>query len=154
MDEKTRERVHAIAKSLKELHLATNMEEALKRAKEIVESANSGGDPINKLVDSDVKDHEKVIKKLRAASDKARQELSSQARAEHSDVDKTLEKGKEAKQDTNKTKQELKEDIKVHKLEKGDVDEATREVDGIDCAVKDAKYIVEEAEKIQKKKKD
>ena len=50
MDEKSRERVHAIAKSLKELHLAADMDEALRRAREIVESAQTNGKSIKELM--------------------------------------------------------------------------------------------------------
>ena len=59
--------------------------------------------------------------------------------------------GEKTKASARKTKENLDFDIRVHKLEKGDVKEAMHEVDDIDCAVKDADYIIKEAEKVQKK---
>jgi hypothetical protein len=145
MDKKSKERVNQIAKSLKELHLSTTMEEALKRAKEIVESAKGMGKPIDKLL-REAKDIDKL-------SEHSRKELLKEARKEHSSAEHNIMEGKKSKASVKKTKDTLGFDIKVHKLEKGDVKEAMQEVDEIDCAIKDADYIIKEAEKIQKKSK-
>ncbi len=145
MDKKSKERVNQIAKSLKELHLSATMDEALKRAKEIVESAKGIGKPIDKLL-REAKDADKL-------SEHSRKELLKEAHKEHSSAKHNIIEGKKSKSAAKKAKDDLGFDIKVHKLEKGDVKEAMHEVEELDCAVKDVDYIIREAEKIQKKSK-
>lgn len=145
MDKKAKERVEQIAKSLKELHLAASMEEALKRAKEIVESAKGMGQPIDKLM--------REAKSIEKSSERARKELSKEANAEQRNTKHNIIDAKKSKASANKTKENIAFDIKVHKLEKGDVKDAMHEVDELDCAAKDADYIIKEAEKVQKSKK-
>jgi hypothetical protein len=145
MDKKSKERVNQIAKSLKELHLSDNMEEALKHAKEIVESAKGIGKPIDKLM--------REAKSIEKSSEHSRKELLKEARKEHSSAEHNIIKGKKSKAAAKKTKENIGFDIKMHKLEKGDVKEAMHEVEELNCAVKDADYIIKEAEKIQKKSK-
>jgi hypothetical protein len=143
MDKKSKERVNQIAKSLKELHLSATMEDALMRAKEIVESAKGMGKPIDKLM--------REAKSIEKASEHSRKELSKEASAEQHGSAHDIIAGKKSKAAAKKAKENLEFDIKVHKLEKGDVKEAMHEVEEIDCATKDADYIIEEAKKVQKK---
>jgi len=156
MDEKSKERVKQIAKSLKELHLATNMEEALDRAREIVESAKSSGKPIKSLlgdINEETSEEGKKARHIESASERTGKELSKEARKERKDSEHNIESAKKDKSSAKSAKENLDYDIRVHKLEKGDVEEATHEVDDIKCAVKDAGFIVKEAEKVQKRKK-
>ncbi len=156
MDDKKSERVHEIARALKELHLAASMEEALERAREIVKSSQDDGKSIKELM-SDIKDEAKEQNKsaehVQKESDKSREKLSSEAHEEHKIIEKHLESAKEDKTAAKETKEQVNFDVKVHKLEKGDVKEAVHEVDDIDCAVKDTAFIEKEAEKVQGKKK-
>lgn len=145
MDKKSKERVNQIAKSLKELHLSDNMEEALKRAKEIIESAKGIGKPIDKLL--------REAKSIDKLSEHSRKELLKEAHKEHSSAEHNIIEGKKAKASAKKAKENIGFDVKMHKLEKGDVKEAMHEVEELDCAVKDADYIIKEAEKVQKKAK-
>ena len=46
MDDETNTRIHELARSLKSLHLAATMEEALARAKEIMLSSREGQKPL------------------------------------------------------------------------------------------------------------
>jgi len=156
MDEKTSERIHAIAKSLKELHLAVDMEEALRRAREIVESAKTDGKSIRELmneISDEAKEETKTAEHIEKESERSREELSSEAREEHRQIEQNLESGKGTKTAVKSAEEQLDFDVKVHKLEKGDVKEAMREVDELECATKDAEFIVKEAEKVQKPKK-
>ena len=155
MDDKTRERVQEVAKALKELHLAANMEEALSRAKEIVASSQSESKSVNDLmkdVNKEAAEQIKTAENIEKGSEKAREELSKEAQHEHKQIEKNLESAKEDKATAKETKEQIKHDIKVHKLEKGDVEEATKDVDELECAAKDAEVIVEEADKVQEKK--
>src|SRR5574341_2343683 len=136
MDKKSKERVEQIAKSLKELHLAASMDEALKRAKEIVESAKGMGKPIDKLM----KEAERVEK----FSESSRKELSKETSAEQKNTKHNIIDAKKSKTSAGKTKENIAFDIKVHKLEKGDIKDARHEVDELDCAAKDADYIIKE----------
>jgi len=145
MDKKAKERVEQIAKSLKELHLAASMDEALKRAKEIVESAKGMGKPIDKLM--------REAESIEKSSKHARKELSKEANAEQKNTKHYIIDAKKSNASAKKTKEQIAFDIKVHKLEKSDVKDAMHEVDELDCAAKDADYIIKEAEKVQKSKK-
>ncbi len=133
MDEKTRERINAVAKSLKSLHLAATDEEAEMRAKKIVEESKGEGKSLKELFET-------------------RETLESEAKQEHKSAEHNIEDAKDLKNKTKETKEQLNYDIKVHKLEKSGVKEATKNVDELECAAKDAEYIVKEAEKVQKKK--
>ncbi len=156
MDEKTKERVHAIAKSLKDLHLVANMEEALERAREIVASAKDDGKPIKELmaeVREEAGEQDKTAEHIQKESDKVREKLGSEAHEEHKQAEHDLASAKQDKSTAKTAGEQLKFDVKVHKLEKGGVKEATQEVDDINCAVKDTAYINKEAEKIQQKER-
>ncbi len=156
MDEKTKERVHAIAKSLKELHLAASMDEALKRAREIVASAQENGKPIRTLMNEikeEAGEQSKEAGDIEKSSAKSRKELDKESRAEQRDAKHSISSAKKSKAGAKSAREEVNYDIKVHKLEKSDVKEATREVDELKCATEDVDYIIKEAEKIQKRKK-
>lgn len=100
-----------------------------------------------------VKKLENAAKEIEKESEKARKELSKESRKERSDASHNIIESKKSKASAKKTKEEIAFDIKVHKLETGDVKDAMHEVDEIDCATKDADYIIEEAKKVQKKAK-
>ena len=156
MDEKSKERVHAIAKSLKELHLAASMDEALKRAREIVASAQENGKPIRELMNEikeEATEQNKEAIHIEKSSEKSRKELDSEAYGEQRNAEHSIASAKGAKSASKSAKEEVDYDIKVHKLEKSGVKEAMREVDELECAAEDADYIIKEAEKVQKKKK-
>jgi len=148
--------MHQIAKSLKDLHLVANMEEAMERAKIIVEGAQTNGKPINELM-SDMKEkaseQSKTAGHIEKESEKAREEFSAEAHGHRVQIEKHLESAKQDKETAKNAGELLKHDIKIHKLEKGDTEEAVHEVDDIHCAVKDTEFIAKEAEKVQKKKK-
>ncbi len=152
MDEKTRERIHAVAKSLHELHLAASMEEALKRAKEIVESEKANGKTLKQLMGEAV-DQKKRAGHIEKDSETARKELSKEASSEERSAKHNVKSASQDKAHAKSTKEQLDYDIKVHKLEKGDLSESSKEVKEIDCAVEDADFIVKEAEKVQKSEK-
>ncbi|VVB81132.1 Uncharacterised protein [uncultured archaeon] len=155
MDEKSRERMHQIAKSLKDLHLVANMEEAMERAKKIVESAEANGKPINELLSGmkeKASEQSKRAGHIENESEKSREEFSEEAHEHHAQAEKDLESAKESKETAKTAEEQLKYDVQVHKLEKGDTKEAVHEVDDIHCAVKDAEFIAKEAKKAQKKK--
>ena len=154
--DKTKERVHAIAKSLKELHLAADMDEALKRAREIVASAQENGKPIRTLMNEikeEAGEQNKEAGHIEKSSAKLRKDFDREAHVEQRDAEHSISSAKKSKASTKSAKEEVNYDIKVHKLEKRDVKEAMREVDELKCAAEDADYIIKEAEKIQKRKK-
>ena len=149
-----RERMHQIARSLKELHLAATMEEALKRAKEIVESVKENGKPIRELMEDmkeEAKEQDRSAEHIQHESDKHRRELEGEAHGEEKQTEHSIASAKDTKTSAKSTEEQLNYDIKVHKLETSDVKEAMREVDELECATKDADYIVKEAEAVQKK---
>lgn len=53
------QKIQELARSLKELHLAATMEEALARAREMVLSAESTDKPLREVVESEEKENEK-----------------------------------------------------------------------------------------------
>ena len=122
MDEKTRERINAVAKSLKSLHLAANDEEAEMRAKKIVEESKGEGKSLKELFET-------------------RETLESEAKQEHKSAEQDIESAKESKGKAKETKEQLNYDIKVHKLEKSGVKEATKNVDELECAAKDTENL-------------
>lgn len=107
---------------------------------------------MNRLKKS-VKKLENRAKEIEKESEKTRKHLSKEARKERRDASHGIIDGKKSKASVKKTKENLAFDIKVHKLETGDVKDAMHEVEEIDCAVKDADYIIGEADKVQKKRK-
>lgn len=148
-----RERVRAIAKSLKELHLVANEEEAEKRAQEIVMQGSEDGKPLKELFAEAFGEQAKEIAKVANENEKARETLEHEAHEEHKNAEHNIIEGKETKDKVKSAKEQVEFDKKVHSLEKGDVEEATKDVDELECAVEDTEFIVKEAEKVQKKKK-
>jgi hypothetical protein len=153
MDEKTREKVRAIAKSLKELHLVANEEEAEKRAKEIVTAGAEDGKPIKELFAEAFVEKSEEAEKVWKESEQNRETLGHEAHEVHKSAEHNIIDAKESKENLEKTKEQLQFDKKMHSLEKSGVEDATKDVDELDCAVKDAEFIVKEADKVQKKKK-
>ncbi len=90
--------------------------------------------------------------KILSESEKTRKQLSKKAGRESKGAKRDLSSAKKDKRTAKSTRRQVDFDIKVHKLETGDVKEAMHEMDDLECAVKDAGYIVKEAEKIKKKK--
>jgi len=148
-----REKVRAIAKSLKELHLVANEEEAEKRAREIVTQGAEDGKPIKELFAEAFGEKSGEANKVLSENEKARETLEHEAHEEHKSAEHNIIEGKEAKEQVQKTQEQLQFDKKMHSLEKGGVEDATKDVDELECAVKDTEYIVKEADKVQKKKK-
>jgi len=156
MDEKTRERIYELARSFKELHLAADMNEALERAKKIVLSSDEEGKPVKELL-SDVKEEvskeEKEVDKLQQSSDFDRKHFDSLIKKELSDTSQAIDFSESSRTQVKKMFEELKKDIKEHKLEEFELKEAVEDLDKVKCASEDLKFIVDEADKIQKKKK-
>ncbi len=155
MDEKSKERVQAIAKSLKELHLAATMEEAVQRAREIVASAQDNGKPIRELLNEikeEAVEQSKEAGHIEKSSEKSRKELDSEAHGEHKHTEHNIASAKQSKAAAKSAEEQVNYDIKVHKLEKGGIKDAMHEVDELECAAEDADYIIKEAEKVQKSK--
>lgn len=156
MSDKSKERVKAIAKSLKELDLAVSMDDALARAREIVKSAQGEGVAVKQLL-RDIKDEASVkgslAKSVSRESDKNRRKFSSEAKSENSLTKRNLKSAKVSKSKAKAVKEGVTFDIRVHKLEKGDTAEAMRKAEEVKCAVDDARFIVDEADKVQKSKK-
>lgn len=146
MDEKKQERIHAIARSLKELHLAATMEEAVARAKEILDSADAehlkkAASKVEREAANVQKEHDSEKKEIVENAAKERAQVEMDVKGAHKDMQKIKH-----------AKETLAKDIKTHSLEKGDVKSALRNVDEISCAADDAEYIIEEAEEVQKEK--
>ncbi len=156
MDEEKRKRIHEVARALKELNVVASMEEAIARAKDIVANSQSNGKSLKELmgdIAGEATEQNREADHIQRESDSSRKELSAEARDEHKHAEHNIESAEESKAAAKKTGEQLAFDIKTHKLEKGDVQEAMHEVDELECAEKDAEFIVKEAEKIQKKKK-
>jgi hypothetical protein len=128
------------------------MEEALKRAKVIVESEKANGKTLNQLMGEAV-DQKKRAGHIEKDSESARKELSEEASSEERSAAHNIKSASQDKAHAKSTKEQLDYDVKVHKLEKGDLSESSKEVKEIDCAVEDADFIVKEAEKVQKSEK-
>ncbi|RJQ19780.1 hypothetical protein C4580_05035 [Candidatus Woesearchaeota archaeon] len=145
-------RIHELARSLKELHLAGSMEDALKRAREIL-GEEDGGKSIAQLmqeaerkVGSEAKAVEKAVKTARA-------ELERESKAHEDGIDRN---SRSAQNDLNAARRaQSTVDLtgRLHKLERGDVKDALEDLDELDCAIEDIKTITEQAEKVQKKKR-
>ena len=86
-------------------------------------------------------------------SERARTELDSESHEEHKKTEHDIKAAAKTRTAAKSTEEQVNYDIKVHKLETGDVKEAMREVDELECATKDAEYIVKEAEALQKKQR-
>jgi hypothetical protein len=108
---------------------------------------------MNSRLKKGVKKLEKKAKEIEKDSEKARKELSKDARSERKDATHNIIDTKKSKASARKVKENIEFDIKVHRLEKGDVKDAMHEVDEIDCAAKDADYIIREADRLQKRRK-
>ena len=108
---------------------------------------------MNSRLKKGVKKLEKRAKEIEKESEKSRKHLSKEARKERSGASHNIIAGKKAKVSAKKTKETLAFDVKVHKLETGDVKDAMHEIEELECATKDAEYIIEEADKVQKSKK-
>src|SRR5574342_863669 len=106
---------------------------------------------MNSRLKKGVKKLEKRAKEIEKDSEKARKQLSKEASKERRDASHNIINSKKSRASAGKTKENIAFDIRVHKLETGDVKDAMHEVDEIDCATKDADYIIEEAKKVQKK---
>jgi len=95
----------------------------------------------------------KKVKKAASFSYGTRRELGGSARQERGHIEKSIISASQSRQNAKETGEQIKFDIKTHKLEKGDLDEAMHEVEELQCAVDDIDFLVKEAEKVQKKKK-
>ncbi len=71
MDQETEERIKTLAVSLKSMHLAATMEEALARAQEIILTTTSKDDTSIKVMLKDAKNVEQVIDEILPSVDKA-----------------------------------------------------------------------------------
>lgn len=100
-----------------------------------------------------VKRLEKHARDIEKDTERARKELSREARTERRGAKRSIKEAKKSKSAARKTKENLAFDIKMHRLEKGDVKEAVHEMDELKCATGDAAFVVKTAERIQKKRK-
>lgn len=153
MDEKTREKVHALAKSMKELHLAASMEEALERAKEIILSSDDNSKAIKDLAEDikhEVSKEAEIIDKASKLEEKFAEKIKSDIHKEVSDVKKSADFAKVSHTDLRSVAEKFDKDLKEHHIEKVDAKEATEDIEEIDCASKDARFIVDKADKVQK----
>lgn len=96
MDELTSERITQLAKSLKDHHLAGSMEDAYKRAKEIVLTTGSG--------------QEKSIKELMQDSN-----MDQQVHGVEKDFKTDVKLHEKEKENTEKAQEEFKKDKKIAK---------------------------------------
>jgi len=119
-------RLEQIANALMQLGVVANWEEAVARARDILKEEGGG----------------KTLK-----------ELAKEMKEESQDLEKDASKAKKDKKNVKEVKEILKNDVKEHSLEKGDVDAATKELDNVECAVDDTEYIINKAEEVQKSKK-
>jgi len=103
-------------------------------------------------VKSRAKSLSKRASKILSESEKTRKQLSKKASRERKGSERDTSSAKKDKRTAKSTHKQVDFDIKVHKLETGDVKEAMHEMNDLECAVKDADYIIREAEKIKKKK--
>jgi len=156
MDEKMQENVHELARRLKELHLAATMEEAITRAKEMLANTKGSGKSLRELA-GEMKKSAARVEKESVAVEKdighSREELNSDVHNEKKGVDEGFRSAKKSKGDVKTLGEQVKYDVTMHKLEKGDIEEAMREVDELECAADDVQTIVKEAQKVQKKKR-
>ncbi len=150
--EKHQDKLHQLARSLKDLHLASTMEEALKRAKEVL-----GGEDDGKSIKDLMEEASGVIKKDAKAAEKetakSRKELDAASHCIEDETDQEIASAKRDQKAAKKVQVSLDTTSKLHKLEKGDTNDALHEVDDINCAVKDVDTIVKQAERVQKKGK-
>jgi len=154
MDAETARRVSELAASLKKMHLATTMEEATERAKEIILKTKSEAKdrPIKELFD-DVKHSEGqaaravvadagAVEKADVTLDKIRKELL------HVDNQQKAA-GQSLAGDVNKAKSVLADDVAQHGQEVQDVQQLKKDVAKRKQAVDDVKEIVEMADRVQ-----
>lgn len=128
------------------------MEEALKRAKEVL-----GGEDDGKSIKELMEEASGVIRKESKTAEKetakSRKELDKSSHCIEDETDQDIASAKRDQKKAKKVQSSLDTTSKLHKLEKGDTKDALHEVDDIDCAIEDADTIVKQAEKVQKKGK-
>jgi len=145
------ERINALARSLKELHLATTVEEATERAKAIINSEAEGDKTIAELLAGQEGAHAQYVNRADARDHK---EVKREAEQLEKKEGELKEKGEDLVEPLNDVHEDVVIDKHEHELEKGDYEEATRKTEELECAVKDTKHIIDMAEKVQKKKKE
>lgn len=154
-EEKRQKRIHQVARSLKELHVVSTMEEALERARDIVGKTDQGEKSIGELTKAAMKkrvgESEKEHAKVQEGIESSRSEFEEGAISAKKGLEKDVKGAKFDKKEVKEVKEEVKQDIHVHKLESGDVKASKKEVDVVSHAVDDVEEIVEEADKVQGK---
>lgn len=124
----------------------------MKRAKEVL-----GGEDDGKSIKDLMAEAEGVIKKEARQGEKevakSRKELDESSHCLEDETDQEIASAKRDQKAAKKVQVSLDTTSKLHKLEKGDTNDALHEVDDIDCAVEDVETIVKQAEKVQKKGK-
>ncbi|MBI4016623.1 MAG: hypothetical protein HY363_02925 [Candidatus Aenigmarchaeota archaeon] len=151
MDAETSRRISELASSLKKMHLATTMEEAVERAKEIIISTKT-------------KEQDKPLEQLVGISKEERNTVNEAVNAvKHViDADDTLNKVKDELSKLKSTFQNVKEavadantasltDTKVHAEEKKQTDILKKKIIQQQQAVVDAEEFVKMADDIQEK---
>lgn len=120
MDDETNARIHELARSLKSLHLAATMEEALARAKEVILSSQEGNKPLAAMMDAlnqKTEDSMKIPKEqLNAVKEDLKQDKQehSQEKEELTDTEAELDELECAVDDAEKLVKKAK---KVQKKE-------------------------------------
>ncbi len=155
--DKRSERIQQVANSLKRLHVVSTMDEAIERAKEIVGDSDDKEKSIKELMEAEVKKKVKDVEREQAGAEKFVEEsgksLSGKANDYLEDVDESIESADETIAQTEAVHGELAEDVNIHELETGDVEESKRELDVIRHAVEDTEEIARQADKVKKKSK-
>ncbi|MBI4146572.1 hypothetical protein HY489_04510 [Candidatus Woesearchaeota archaeon] len=141
-------KVHELARRLKELHLVASMEEAIRRAKVILSDAKEGEQSIGQLMGEQRKKEQAVEKFVEVS----RNELAGEAADVERKMVKDLVAGKRSKSQVAVVREQVHYDDKLHRLEKGDVRDALKDVGELDCAIEDTETILKQAEKVKKKK--
>lgn len=149
MDAETSRRISELATSLKKMHLATTMEEAVERAKEIILSTKT-------------KEHDKPLEQLMAKEEKKTVKEVTNAVRQVMDTDDTFHKVKDElsklKPDTQLVKEAVSDantasftDEKIHAEEKKQTDILKKKLAQQQQAVEDAEEFVDMADKVQGK---
>jgi len=136
MDAKTAERINQLAHSLRELHLAASMEEAIKRAREIILGTPEKEEKSIKELfeDVDSKKEEKTVESVKEIK-AVEKEIAKDIKELAEDIESDIKAGEKAKEDIAEAKEILKEDTEMHKVGKADVEETKEDLEKVEEAL-------------------
>lgn len=149
------ERVEKVAKSLADLKLVSNWEEAVQRARQIVENEADHDRSLKELM-ADLKKETSELDSAVSELDKKDLRAGNRLSREAEEINKgRLEATagvKDERHEVQDAKAELKADAAMHKAEKKDIKFAEEKVGKLKHTMDDTEFLVDKADELQKKK--